>query len=156
MWLSRNTALSYQIPAQTRSMSRPWYLSLFVDQRDPNWRRLITFPDQSYISLLGHQAIQYTSAKGRTYRKTFPAGSFHTGRKWNHLSWVVNATGTKVQFQLNGLRLWSLSVPSSAPLFDLRPGTLTLGDFAGSGRGFRGVDRRLQGHRSGPGAGDVV
>jgi hypothetical protein len=164
MWLNGDAGVRYDVGAQPQDVSKtPWYVGVFVDSRfddDTTTRRLMTWPDGSSVAMEGRGHILLRSQSGATVRRVnLPAPLMAPEAGWFHLGLVVNPGGTRVTVLVNGLRLMRHKVrpvaiqpvdsnntgstggsaPAPSGLFQMVPGTFTLGAIAGDDEpGFRG------------------
>ena len=140
LWMDGTTGLEFTIPAQSFNVSgKDWYVGLFVDCRhedDGVERRMMTFPDNSTISLKGRRQIIYAKGGNIVHRITLPtvltttpATMWHDllpDTSWAHLAFQVRKGGTEVDFHLNGL-IFNRWQDGYTSLFQVPAGTLTLG-----------------------------
>jgi len=161
LWLDGAAGVTYDIAEQPQDVAgTPWYVGLFMDSRfddDDTVRRVMTFPDGTSVALEGRGHVLLRSASGATVRRiTLPVALVAPEAGWFHLGLVVNPGGTRVTVLVNGLRLMRYkarpaaiqpvpagtsggAAPALTTLFQLTPGTFTLGAIAGNGEpGFRG------------------
>lgn len=141
-WMDGTIGLEFAIPTQPAGVnvgSFDWYVGLFVDCRhedDAVERRLMTFPDNSTISLSGRRQIVYAKNGVVIQRITLPAvlasapathwDDLLPDTRWAHLAFQIRKAGTEVDFHLNGLvyHRWQDAYTS---LFQLPVGNLSLG-----------------------------
>lgn len=163
LWLDGlDDALVYPIPAQPQAVdAAAWYVGLFIDGRFPNddeARRLITWPDASYLDVVGRRALEIRHADGRL-RKQIPlpaawrvvdeAGDFIP--QWSHVGIVSrpSQTGNDLEIYVDGM----LTRFSASAIADLQigAGEFRVGAVAGSA-GFRGwIDEvKVLAHAPGP------
>lgn len=149
-WLHGTTSVQFHVSGvQPQSLAnRDWYVGLFVDCRfaDSSVRRLLTFPDGTSVSLMGHQQVLFADASGAVvHRITMPTvgvgqPDLLPSPGWAHLALQVTKNGKDVEFLLDGLP-YSRWQHSTTTLFQMLDGTpldgadLTIGD---SASGFRG------------------
>ncbi len=144
LWLHGTTRLQFSVDGNQPQpfAGRDWYIGLFVDCRalDSGVRRLLTFPDGTSVSLLGHEQVLLADATGLVvHRITTPPATgglpdLLPAPGWAHLAFQVTKGGKDVEFLLNGLP-YSRWQHSSTTLLQLAQGTLTVGDAVA---GFRG------------------
>jgi hypothetical protein len=145
-WMNGNIGLEFNVLAQPQNVrTKDWYIGMFVDCRtadDGVERRLVTFPDGSFISLGGRRQIFYANTSGVIVSKiTLPPVSTTSPTSemddllpdtgWAHLAFQVRKNGTEVDFHLNGI-IYHRWQDIYASLFQPTVGKLTLGKPAGS------------------------
>lgn len=152
-WMDGTIGLQFTIDPQPQNVAnKNWYMGLFVDCRfanDTTDRRLLTFPDGTSIHLYGRSQVLYVNTAGAVINRiTIPLPSTTTPASpmddllpnlgWAHLAFQVQEAGTRVDFYLNGI-LYSRWQDAYQPLFQLTPGSLTIGQPTGaSGTAFIG------------------
>ncbi len=137
-WLDGANGLEFFVDNQPTPIgSRDWYVGLYVDCRfddDGVRRRLLTFPDDSSLQLVGRRQVQFVNANGVVaHRSTLPSGQPDLLPRfgWAHLAVQVREAGWSVDLHLNGLLFDRWSDPlADLPLFQMVRGKFTLGKAA--------------------------
>ncbi|MBK7975137.1 MAG: hypothetical protein IPK07_18270 [Deltaproteobacteria bacterium] len=150
-WLSGTNRVEYPVPAQPRNIrGASWYVAIFVDPRvddDSAARALLTFPDGSGLRLEGRHALSYVDGSGAVVHSVaLPA--MPASRGWVHLALAMAPGNREVTLLLDGFAFDAFT--SSAPLFELTPGTLVVGTApSAAGGGVRGWidDFKVLAHR---------
>lgn len=131
LWLTGQNRLTYAIPAQPRNLSGPWFTSLFIDARFPNdtaERRVLTYPDGSFVALQGKDALAlYDVGERLLTTVALPSALSLRGNGWHHLG-LRRGGGTLTLF-VDGYPLQQMTLPNPAP-FGFTPGTFTIGKVA--------------------------
>ncbi|MCB0421748.1 MAG: hypothetical protein KDD61_12180 [Bdellovibrionales bacterium] len=130
LFLEPNDAIQYSIP---QTVNRPnWVISLFVDPRfnnDSTSRRLITYPDNTTVDLIGRSRIVVKKG-GQTVNVSVPGGALKT-KAWNHIGFLIENSGRRVSTYIDGYRV---SVANPTVSFFLMNGSnLTLGKSGANG-----------------------
>jgi len=128
LWLDGlRTYVSYKVPKQPQAASaKPWFISLAIDPRmaDDNLARsLISFPDDTSITLAGLSNLQYRKAGQVVHTVSLPKPM--EPKAWSHMAWQTMDGGKRISFYLNGYLLNSWS--SSDALFQVKQGSIYLG-----------------------------
>ena len=137
LWLFEKNRVTYDIPAQTdKNIDHyPLYIGLFIDpaQNDSFDRRLLTFPDGSFISLKGRATVSIGTGTSAVAHFTLDDESPDT-RKWRHIGFKVENGGASVEYFLDGYKKdhWLAANENEQEfrdkrLFRMTSGTLTLG-----------------------------
>lgn len=150
LWLNDDIGLRFAMTGQDGLNDgpaldeQPVYVGLFVDPRfssAPNaTRRLLTFPDGSYVDLLGSSRIEFGDDTGTALLVDVPepitshttAGlpttfGFLEDRAWTHLAMQVSPGGGAFTVLLNGLPVGRWKHPTRK-LFRLTEDDLVVGD----------------------------
>lgn len=140
LWLDGAvTRLAYSIPAQGSAAGRmadvPWATSLWIDPRgvdgSPARRRLVTFPDGSWVDLDSERIVLGNGAGERPI--ALPAELRPRAGAWTHLAFV--STPARLDFYVDGFRLAGVE----GSWLRVRSGTLSVGrPAAGQIEGFNG------------------
>ena len=81
-----------------------WQSNLGARQNNSQSRRLLTFPDSSFINVTGRESANLHAASGALL-KSFDFGSYGgDSRQWLHFSFQSNPAGNSVTFFLNGYK----------------------------------------------------
>ena len=137
-WLGQDgNYVSYAIPSsQPQSvMQTPWFISLFVDSRccsaggDTTHRRILTFPDGSYVNIVGSSALEVGyQVKGTTTKtyETLPGPlNLPIPQGWWHMAFQVvpdtsnNGQTDTLSVYIDGYLLKTYQ--TNAPLFQILP-----------------------------------
>jgi hypothetical protein len=140
LWLDgAATRLAYTIPAQGNAMGRmadaPWATSLWIDPRGSEEsvtrRRLLTFPDGSWVDLEPERVLLGNGAGERPI--ALPTTLRPRAGAWTHLAFL--STPTRFDLFVDGFRLAGVD----GAWLRVRPGTLSVGrPAAGGSEGFNG------------------
>jgi hypothetical protein len=135
-WLQKGNYVSYAIPSQHQSvMQTPWFISMFVDSRccgangDTTHRRILTFPDGSYLNIVGSSALEVgyqVQGTTTTISGTLPlALNLPIPQGWWHIAFQVlpntqngGQTDT-LNVYVNGYLLKTYQ--TNAPIFQILP-----------------------------------
>lgn len=158
-WLGTDgNYVSYLIsPSQPQSVvNTPWFISLFVDSRcctqagDTTYRRILTFPDGSYIDIMGSSKLELgylLNGQPKVVQGPLPpALNLPIPQGWWHLALQVAPGGESIDVFVNGFLL--TTIQTQAPVLQVVPPSgvcpsggcqVTLGgDPTGSSTGFTG------------------
>ena len=137
LWLFERNRVTYDVPAQATGRNiddHPLYIGLFIDpaEDDRLQRRLLTFPDGSFVNLAG--TIEVQIGKGTSLGVNFALDEESPGtRKWRHIGFLVEDGGASVEYFLDGYKKghWRAADEDEKHqhyrLFRMTAGTLTLG-----------------------------
>ena len=130
-WLQDGNYISYPISAtQPQSViNTPWFISLFVDSRcctgtgDTTSRRILTFPDSSYINIVGSNKLvlgYLNNGVKTTITGVLPTAlNLPTPGGWWHLGLQVAMGGESVGVYVNGFLLTTIT--PLAPVLQIVP-----------------------------------
>ena len=136
-WLGGSTGIEYQITYPGKiAKNNPWYIGIFVDLRigDLTERRLLTFPDKSFISLSGKNKLRLTNSNNKLLKEIDITSPTKT-TAWKHFGFVLSNNNKRVDFYLDGF-LHTI-FKSSVSIFKMDQGQLTIGSWNGQ-TGMRG------------------
>jgi hypothetical protein len=135
-WLDGSTTgVQYAVSSQCSTCdtvaSSSWFIGLFVDSRfsdDGTARRLLTFPDGSWIDLVGLSAIDLYLPSGTLAKSvSLPSGLKLASPGWTHLGVLVQPGGNSADIYLNGFLLDSWTGSSGQSLFQMTKGDFVVG-----------------------------
>lgn len=163
LWLFDYNNVTYAVPQQNLGVDigDAWYVGLYVDHAsnssDTTERRLLTFPDGSFVELKGSKVRLFASG-GTAAVKEFELNSTKPvhpqyvsevkrfvglspiARRWKHLGFQVLDGGAKVEFLVDGFKkgVWDADDGDDTRMFRMSEGDFVLGSPSSDVRGFRG------------------
>lgn len=136
VFLRQDDAITFKVPAQTAARTTemadaPWLVHLAVDPRSglaSGTRRLVTYPDGSFVNLVGGAPPKIQVGIGSTtYSVGLPGAIQPAARRFTQLSFVSQKSGanTRVQIFVDGYLL--SSILSNKSLLRVKQGNFVLG-----------------------------